>query len=119
VLLGLALAVSEGASSSPDWVSQVLTWGPPGVMLVLLLTGVIEPKRAVTKAEEQTAKSDAETARWRSLFEAEQTAHQTTREALAVANERAAVAVENGKTSASILERLGHHAAQGLDRSPG
>jgi hypothetical protein len=115
---GWLLATAADASTGQfDWVGQLIQWGPAGVFLALLLTGVIEPKRAVTKAEAQTIKADAEAARWRSLFESEQTAHVKTREALAVANERATVAIENGKTTAMLLQRYGHP-VEGQDRSP-
>lgn len=104
----LSLAAEGGGAGDFDWISQVITWGPPGVVVVLLLTGVLEPKRAITRLEGELAKKDAEVAHWRSAFEAEQTAHQRTRDALAAANERAAVAVENGRTTALMLQRGGH-----------
>lgn len=109
-LLIASAAADAGSSGDFDWISQLLTWGPPGVVIVLLLTGVLEPKRAVTRLEAQLGAKDAEIAHWRTAFESEQTAHQRTRDALAAANERAAVAVENGRTTALLLQQRGHQA---------
>lgn len=94
------LAGSSGVSEA-QILSTIVTWGPGGVFLALVLLGVVEPKRAVT-----TANADRD--RWQEAFVKEQEAHQKTREALAKAEERAEASTEAARTTAALLEELGH-----------
>jgi hypothetical protein len=98
--LAYLASASSGVSES-EILSTLVTWGPGGVFLALILFGVVEPKRAVT-----TATSDRD--RWQEAFVKEQEAHQKTREALAKAEERAEASTEAAKTTAALLEELGH-----------
>jgi hypothetical protein len=87
-----------------DLLKQLATWGPGGVVLVLLILGVLVTKRELTGAQQ-----DGE--RWRQMFEQEREAHRLTQEALARERERMDAALEAGRTSAMLLQYLGHQAA--------
>lgn len=93
-------------SQTSDWLSYLTTWGPPGVVLGMILTGILEPKRVRTGLEEDRDN-------WRTAFETERAAHALTREALAAANERAGAALESANTMTRLLELGGHPKALG------
>lgn len=108
----LALAHAWIASTTiptpNDLLSILLTWGPGGIVLGLVLTGQLEPKRF-----REMISSDRDA--WKEAFEKEQEAHQITRMALAKAEERADVAVEAAKTTTHLLEELDHRKNQSRD----
>jgi hypothetical protein len=89
---------------SDELLKQIATWGPGGVVLVLLILGVLVTKRELTGAQQ-----DGE--RWRQLFEQERDAHRLTQEALSRERERMDAALEAGRTSAMLLQYLGHQPA--------
>jgi hypothetical protein len=92
----------EAAASAPtDWIATILQWGPPGVVIVLLLTGVV-----VTKGNHDDVKSERD--RWRAAYEKECDAHDETREALAEAARSATAAIETARTTTGLLSHLGH-----------
>lgn len=92
---------AEATSNSPDVMSTILQWGPAGVVLALLLSGLL-----VTKGSHEDVKT--ERARWQEAYEKERQAHELTRAALSDANNSAAAAVETAKTTAALLQNLGH-----------
>lgn len=92
---------AEAASTTPDFVATILQWGPPGVVLALLISGFL-----VTKGNHEDVKT--ERARWQEAYERERSAHELTREALADSSKSAAAAVETAKTTAALLTHLGH-----------
>lgn len=92
---------AEAAGSSPDFVSTIIQWGPPGVVLVLLLTGML-----ITKGAHEQMKADRD--EWRGAYEKERDAHAATRDALADASRAAAAAVETSRTATGLLSHLGH-----------
>lgn len=111
----LALVAAEPGQAGLDPLAVISTWGPAGVLVVLLITGVLVTKRELDKA-------DRVSEQWRVAFQTEQTAHIKTREALAVAEDRASVAQPLAETGRRLLEQLGHQAAapapQGQDWRP-
>jgi hypothetical protein len=84
-----------------DFVNYLLNYGVLGVLVLLLLLGLVVPKPNV-----DDVKADRDM--WRSAYETESQAHQTTRDALAAANERAEAAVETARTANAILASLQH-----------
>lgn len=91
----------DASSASPDFVATILQWGPPGVVLALLLTGML-----ITRGNHEDVK--AERTRWREAYEKECAAHATTREALVDSSKSSAAAVETAKTATALLSKLGH-----------
>ncbi len=79
----------------------IIQWGPAGVVIVLLLTGVL-----VTRGAHDDVKAERE--RWRAAYEKESEAHDETRQALTEANRSAAAAVETARTTTGLLSHLGH-----------
>lgn len=98
---GAASLVAAATPTDPDWLSYLLQWGPGGVVLGLVITGILEPKRV-----RQNLETDRNS--WKDAFETERSAHQVTRDALAAANARAEAAVESAQTMTKLLESLGH-----------
>ena len=94
---------TEAAGASPDFVATVLQWGPPGVVLALLLTGML-----ITRGNHEDVKT--ERAYWRDAYNKERDAHETTRDALVDASKSASAAVETAKTATALLSKLGHQA---------
>lgn len=92
-----------GADVVSDPVGALLQYGPLGLFLALILTGVL-----VTKAQYLALKEERDN--WRKAFETEQAAHQGSRDALIEANGRAEAAVEAAKVTAGLLRDLGHGA---------
>lgn len=101
-----SLLADVASPSSPDWITILLTWGPAGVVLAMVLLGIIEPKRVRVSLEKE--RDD-----WKTAFETERSAHQLTREALAAANARGDAALESSTTMTKLLESLGHLRAGG------
>jgi hypothetical protein len=87
--------------ATPDLLTPLVQYGPLGVVLALILVGLLVPKGAVQEIREDRDE-------WRGAFQAEQKAHQVTRDALAEANGRADAAVEAARTAVSMLRDLGH-----------
>lgn len=102
---------AEAASTAPDFVATILQWGPPGIVLVLLITGTL-----ITKGNHEDVKT--ERARWQEAYEKERTAHELTREALADSSKSAAAAVETAKTTAALLTHLGHQTSRSGTDAP-
>lgn len=96
---------AEATTSTPDYISTILQWGPPGVVIVLLLTGVV-----VTRGNHEDVKSERD--RWRAAYEKETAAHDETRQALAEASRAASAAVETARTTTGLLSHLGHPPAR-------
>jgi len=84
-----------------ELVKQIMTWGPPGVFLLLILLGVLVPRRELTKTEQEAE-------RWRSMYEQESQAHGLTQQALSRERERMDAALESSRTTAMMLQYLGH-----------
>jgi carbamoylphosphate synthase large subunit len=93
-------AVADSATD-PDYLSILLQWGPGGLMLALVLSGILIPKVAV-----EIIKADRDA--WRTAFDKEREAHQLTRVSLQTAQSQAGLALEGSKTLTAVLERLGH-----------
>lgn len=89
-----------------DWVTAIASWGPAGVLVVLLLTGIVEPKWSRIRMEKD--RDD-----WKQAFDTEREAHGVTRDALSAANARAEAALESANTMTRILEQAGHRPAPG------
>jgi hypothetical protein len=103
--------LAEAAGTSPDLAATILQWGPGGVVLILLLTGML-----VTKGNHDDVK--AERAKWQDAYEKERSGHELTREALADSSKSAAAAVETAKTTAALLTHLGHPAGRSGTGTP-
>ncbi len=101
----MILWAAEAAANSPDFVATILQWGPPGVVIVLLISGIL-----VTKGNHDDVKAERD--RWRSAYEKECDAHDETRNALAEAGRSAAAAVETARTTTGLLSHLGHPPAR-------
>lgn len=93
------------AAANPDLVATVLQWGPAGVVIALLLTGVL-----VTRGNHEDVKAERE--RWRQAYEKETEAHDETRRALAESSRSAAAAIETARTTTGLLSHLGHPSAR-------
>lgn len=93
--------LAADAAATTDPVQLILQWGPAGVVIVLLISGVL-----VTKGNHDDVKSERD--RWRAAYEKEQEAHDETRNALTEANRSAAAAVETARTTTGLLSHLGH-----------
>lgn len=80
--------------------TTLLTWGPGGIVIILILLGQLVPKKQLSQAE-KTAEN------WRKAYETERDAHQITRSALAKSEERGDLAVENSQLTTKLLEGIG------------
>lgn len=100
-MLYALVAAGSATPATPDILSILLTWGPGGVVLALILTGQLEPKRF-----REMIASDRDS--WKAAFDKEQEAHQLTRMALAKAEERAEASLEAARTTAQLLEEMDH-----------
>ncbi len=89
------------AAPATDYVATILQWGPAGVVIVLLLSGIL-----ITKGNHEEVKNDRD--QWRQAYERECSAHDETRAALAEASRSAAAAVETARTTTGLLSHLGH-----------
>lgn len=89
------------AGDAPAYITQILQWGPPGIIVVLILTGVL-----VTKGQLDQMRQDRDS--WRAAYDKEVEAHTATRTALAEAVKAAGSSVEVAKTTTSLLTQLGH-----------
>lgn len=97
----LELFAAADAAATTDPVQLILQWGPAGVVIVLLLTGVL-----VTRGNHDDVKQERD--RWRQAYERECEAHDETRAALAEAGRSAGAAVETARTTTALLSHLGH-----------
>lgn len=98
-------AAEAATTAAPDYISTILQWGPPGVVIVLLLTGVL-----VTRGNHEDVKAERD--RWRQAYERECSAHDETRQALAESSRAASAAVETARTTTGLLSHLGHPPAR-------
>lgn len=71
-------------------------WGPLGLLVVALMSGALVPGWLYRKSERD---GDA----WKGLYESEREAHQLTRQASAIKDERLQVAVESGRVAEQLL----------------
>jgi hypothetical protein len=94
-------AIAEGISpvgnAAGDLVNYILGYGVLGVAAVLFALGYIIPKPVLAGAQKERDQ-------WQKAYEDERTAHATTRESLAVANDRAEAAVEAARVTTKLLE---------------
>lgn len=90
-------------SSLLSFISDVVNWGAIGGALFLVVTGWLIPKSA-----HDDVKADA--ANWHAAYNEEHQAHQATRDALVLANERTEAAVETAKLARALLEEARQHA---------
>lgn len=101
----LAGAVAAAQTTDPadlsNLISPLLQYGVLGLVLVFVVLGILVPRYVMTNL---LAEKDS----WRQAFEKERDAHELTRQALAKAEERGDVAIEQGKTLTRLLEDLGH-----------
>lgn len=84
-------------TSALTYLSQFVNWGALGGVLFLIIAGFLVPKRS-----HDDTKADA--ANWRAAYNDERQAHQATRDALVLANERTEAAVEAAKLTRMLLE---------------
>lgn len=89
--------VGPVSNAAGDATTYVLGFGPIGIGIVLYQLGLIVPKPVLMGALKDRDQ-------WRQAFEDERTAHATTRESLAVANDRAEAAVEAARVTTKLLE---------------
>jgi hypothetical protein len=82
-----------------DFVDYLIQYGVLGVMCLLLLLGWVVPKPTV-----DDVKADRD--EWKTAYETEAQAHQTTRDALAAANQRAEASLETARTANAVLASL-------------
>lgn len=101
MLLDRILAEAAPAAAPTDIFGQVLQWGVPGVIVILLLMGWLIPK-----GSHEQMKVDRD--HWQAAYEKERDAHAVTRDALVDANRAAGAAVETARTTTAILSSLGH-----------
>ena len=98
----LLLTVDQVPAAAPtDVLGQVLQWGLPGTIIILLLLGWLVPKGSYEQMR-------ADRVDWQRAYEQEREAHQITRDALVDANRAAAASVETARTTTAILSTLGH-----------
>jgi hypothetical protein len=97
----LATSITPADEATGNIVSYLIGFGPLGIGVVLYQLGFIVPKAVLTRSDKQ---SD----RWRKAYEDEHAGHQATREALAVANDRAEAAVEAARVTTKLLEVIQH-----------
>lgn len=91
----IALVAQEGL---PEWAATPLGWGTIVVVLALVVTGHLRPRREITD-------KDAQIDHWRALYETEKEARQ--------AAERAAAHVmENGSAFIALVEAFKAAAAR-------
>jgi hypothetical protein len=97
--------LAADATDAGEVMGQVLQWGPAGVVIVLILTGVL-----VTRGQMQQMQADRD--QWKAAYERECNAHDTTRTALVEANRGSAASIETARTATALLSNLGHVAAR-------
>lgn len=99
------LAAAETAADTPADIGKMIVgfaqYGVLGVVVVLFLSGFIVPRGTY-----QAVTTDRDN--WRDAHTKESEAHQATRVSLAKAEERADIAVEQGRTLNALLSELGH-----------
>ena len=108
--LAAFIVADSGVPTGNDLLSILITWGPGGVVLSLILLGLLEPKRV---RELISADRDS----WKEAFYKEQEAHQKTRDALSKAEERADASLEAARTTAALLDELDHRRKRQTPRS--
>lgn len=99
--LAAQIIAVDAPAASTDIIGQVLQWGLPGTIIVLLLLGWLVPKGSY---EQMRTDRDA----WQTAYEKEREAHGITRDALVDANRSAGAAIETARTTTAILSTLGH-----------
>jgi hypothetical protein len=80
-----------------SFLSQFVNWGALGGVLFLIVAGFLVPKRSHDDIK-------AEAADWKAAYGDERKAHQATRDALILANDRTEAAVEAAKLTRMLLE---------------
>lgn len=98
----LILAASQSSDGAkPDLITTLVGAGPFGVLAALFIWGLVIPKKSY---DDVAADRDY----WREAWKQECDAHQKTREALKVSDQRGDVAVEAASTTARVLDSLQH-----------
>lgn len=96
---------AEAASGdASEYISQIVQWGPPGIVIVLILTGIL-----VTKSQFELIREDRDS--WRSAYEKERDGHDATRAGLVDSVRAASASLEVAKTTTQLLTQLGHVAS--------
>lgn len=115
----IASAVAEAAPSA-DVLSILLTWGPGGVVVLLLITGLLIPKpahdRALSDRDRLIEAVTSDRDRAVQAIEIEQKAHTLDRESLTAAERRADLILDMGRTTNVLLDALGHSARGDIPR---
>lgn len=96
-----ALAALAGETQSDQLVSALISWGPAGIVLGLILFGRLAPSHHLEELR-------AEREEYKRLLAAEQAAHGETRAALADQIRRVDAAVEAAKVTQQLLDGLDH-----------
>lgn len=104
-MLDRLLAEASDPTGAPEYLTQILQWGPPGVVIVLILTGVL-----VTKG--QLAQMKDERDAWKTAYEKEVAAHDQTRAALGDLTKTGEANLQSSQTALALLQNLGHLAAR-------
>lgn len=105
IRLWLAEAAVDGGGAAPEYISSLLQWGPAGVVIILIVSGVL-----VTKGHLEQTKTERD--QWRAAYEKERDAHEQTRDALGELTRTSTAALETAKTTAALLTNLGHIASR-------
>lgn len=93
------------ADPSTDIFGKILQFGVLGVVLLLILLGWLVPK-----AMYEQMKTERDT--WRDAYQRERDGHQATRDAYIEQSRANVAAFETARTTAGLLERLGHQPAR-------
>lgn len=96
----LAEAV-DPTGTAPEYLTQILQWGPPGVVIVLIVLGVLVPKGA--HAQMKQDRDD-----WKAAYDKEVTAHEQTRAAMADLTKVGEANLRASETALALLQNLGH-----------
>ncbi len=102
----LLAEAADPASGAPEYLTQILQWGPPGVVIVLIVMGVLIPKGA-----HEQMKQDRDD--WKSAYDRECEAHDATRNALVELTRVGEANLQASQTALALLQNLGHIARRG------
>lgn len=101
----LSLVMDATGGQADQLISALINWGPGGVMLALILTGRLVPRRMVDD-------KDRDLTEYKALLSDEQGAHAQTRAALADQSRRIDAAVEAARVTQQLLDGFQHPKGQ-------